>query len=233
MFFEIWDKNESRGKIGLATSRDALSWEYQQIVLNEPFHLSYPYVFEWGGDYYMIPETATAKSVRLYKASQFPLKWNYMCTLLHGPRFVDSSIFRWQQRWWLFTETNPQVRHSTLRLYKAEHFAGPWREHPKSPIVAADGHIARPAGRVVCWQGRPVRFAQDCYPIYGNAVHAFMVSTLTPDDYAEQPLAPGPILAQGSTQWNRGGMHHVDAHELEGGEWLASIDGWYPVGGSG
>ena len=40
------------------------------IVLAEPFHLSYPYVFEWQGSHYMIPESGAAKSVRLYRASE-------------------------------------------------------------------------------------------------------------------------------------------------------------------
>jgi hypothetical protein len=38
---------EQEGEIGLATSEDGLKWDYKQVVLNEPFHLSYPYVFEW------------------------------------------------------------------------------------------------------------------------------------------------------------------------------------------
>ena len=45
MFFEAMNDFESRGVIGLATSEDGLSWQYQKIILNESFHLSYPYVF--------------------------------------------------------------------------------------------------------------------------------------------------------------------------------------------
>ena len=47
MFFEVMPEQPRRGEIGLATSADGLKWSYQQIVLKEPFHLSYPYVFEW------------------------------------------------------------------------------------------------------------------------------------------------------------------------------------------
>jgi len=46
-----------KGAIGLAESKDGLDWSYRQIVLDEPFHLSYPYVYQWKGEYYMIPET--------------------------------------------------------------------------------------------------------------------------------------------------------------------------------
>jgi hypothetical protein len=53
MFFEVMTR---KGEIGLAQSSDGLHWDYRQIVLREPFHLSYPYVFKWNDDYYMIPE---------------------------------------------------------------------------------------------------------------------------------------------------------------------------------
>src|SRR4051812_33273086 len=47
MFFEVLNDRNDRGEIGLATSPDGLTWQYRQIVLAEPFHLSYPYVFRW------------------------------------------------------------------------------------------------------------------------------------------------------------------------------------------
>lgn len=229
MFFEVWDLNDRRGKIGLATSRDAAAWTYRRIVLVEPFHLSYPYVFESGGDYYMVPETDQAASVRLYKAASFPDHWQFQCSILGGPRLVDSSIFAWQGRWWIFTETGRPVPHSTLRLFYAETITGPWREHPKSPIVAGNAHKARPAGRVIVWHGNPVRFAQDCEPVYGTAVRAFAITALTPDDYAERPITPEPILCGGAAAWNSGGMHHIDPHLLADGSWLASVDGWRDI----
>src|SRR5690348_4223243 len=53
MFFEVLNHGSGLGEIGLATSHDALTWQYRQIVLTEPFHLSYPYVFQWNNDFYM------------------------------------------------------------------------------------------------------------------------------------------------------------------------------------
>src|ERR1051326_7511326 len=51
MFFEVMNAQTGKGDIGLAASKDGLHWEYQQIVLSEPFHLSYPHVFCAGGEY--------------------------------------------------------------------------------------------------------------------------------------------------------------------------------------
>src|SRR5947208_10379874 len=65
MFFEVMNAQTGKGDIGFATSRDGLKWDYQQIVLTEPFHLSYPYVFCDGDEYFMIPESYEANSMRL------------------------------------------------------------------------------------------------------------------------------------------------------------------------
>ena len=57
MFFEVMEARSRRGTIGVATSPDARTWTYEKIVLREPFHLSYPYVFQSGSDFFMVPES--------------------------------------------------------------------------------------------------------------------------------------------------------------------------------
>ena len=42
MFFETLVRDTNKGVICLATSADGLSWAYQKVILEEPFHLSYP-----------------------------------------------------------------------------------------------------------------------------------------------------------------------------------------------
>ena len=223
MFFEVMNSRSDKAVIGLAASVNGFSWEYQQIVLQEPFHLSYPYVFEWRGEHYMIPETLAPAAVCLYKASSFPTRWSFQQTLIDG-ECADPSIFYFQDRWWLFTCTTPE-RHDTLRLYFARHLLGPWVEHPRSPIVEGDSRLARPAGRVLLFDGRVVRFTQDCYPIYGSRVRAFEISPLTTTDYGEHEVMESPILNASGNGWNRLGMHTVDLHLLRKRRWIACVDG--------
>src|SRR5579862_2405309 len=92
MFFEVMDAKSKLGKIACARSDDAIDWRYQQVVLSELFHLSYPYVFNFNGDTYMVPETGAAQAVRLYRARAFPAQWEFVCELLTGSPFVDSSL---------------------------------------------------------------------------------------------------------------------------------------------
>jgi hypothetical protein len=223
MFFEAMNRNNRRGEIGLATSGDGLRWTYENIVLAETFHLSYPYIFKWDDDYFMVPETRQAGSVRLYQASAFPGEWRYHSTLL-DLEGTDPSIFRYGDKWWMFLCT-PPADHASLNLYMAEEPTGPWREHPKNPIVRSDPGIARPAGRPIVVDGNVIRFAQDCCPEYGTRVRAFEVFDLTPDAYQERESPFSPVFGPADSTWNRDGMHHVDPHPV-GDSWLACVDGW-------
>ena len=231
MFFEVVNRKTKKGEIGLATSKDGFEWTYKQIVLAEPFHLSYPYVFDWDGEYYMIPESYQAGAVRLYKADEFPNQWRFVTSLLTGPYYADSSVFRYNNRWWLFTETNAEIKSDTLRLYYADELAGPWREHPKSPVVSGNAHIARPAGRVLVQEDGIIRYTQDCEPVYGTRVRAFEMTELTLTHYNERPLGDEPILGPSGKGWNKSGMHHIDPHYLEKGRVIACVDGWFDAAG--
>ena len=224
MFFEVMDRDSDTGVIGLAESADGLRWDYRQVVLREPFHLSYPYVFSWQGDYYMTPETLVPDCIRLYRAVRFPDRWEHLADLVEG-HHADPSVFRAGDAWWMFSCT-PPGENQTLRLFGADSLRGPWSEHPRSPLVAGDPHIARPAGRVISWDGCPIRFAQDCHPRYGLQVRAFRITALSATDYREEPARPTPLLVPGRRGWNGHGMHHVDPHPRPDGRWIAAVDGY-------
>jgi hypothetical protein len=225
LFFEVWNWHANKGEIGHALSNDTLNWSYDRIVLAEPFHLSYPQVFAHGGEIYMIPESFQAGAVRLYQATPFPGRWKHVETLLKGKYLVDASVFEYGGRWWLFVDASPEQAHDTLRLFEAAAVTGPWKEHPASPVVTGDARCARPGGRVVEFEGRPVRFAQNCVPDYGTDVRAFVIDELTAAHYRERPAVETPVLGPSGSGWNAAGMHHIDAHNL-GGEWVAFVDGW-------
>jgi len=223
LFFEVKNKRSDHGDIGLAVSKDGLNWNYRQIVLDEPFHLSYPYVFKWEDDYYMIPESSKDKSVRLYKADNFPTKWVFIKKILSGRSYNDSSIVFFNNFWWIFT--TPVKNHDTLSLYYANTLFGPWKEHPKSPVIKGNAHIARPGGRLLIDDGRLFRFAQDDKPDYGNQVHAFEITELSVNSYIERQVPFGPIVKASGKGWNKSGMHHVDLHKIDNNAWICCTDG--------
>lgn len=223
MFMEVMNAETGRGEIGLARSANGLEWRYEGVVLREPFHLSYPYVFESDGRHYMTPETLEAGAVRLYAGDPFPSKWRYVRDLIPGA-FADPSMFECGGHWWLLCCGNPS-RHDMLNLFGSPTLEGAWQEHAIHPLIEQDNGVARPAGRVTFCEGTPIRFAQDCRPQYGTAVRAFRVTELTPTTYADSELGPDPILGPGQDDWNRLGIHHLDPHHIQEDSWLACVDG--------
>lgn len=220
LFFEVFNTVTSTGDIGLAESEDAIHWTYRQIILDEPFHLSYPCVFQYNNEYYMIPETGETRSVRLYKALDFPLSWTYEKTLIDGQYLADSTIFYYNDTWWLFTESFPD---STLYLYYADSPLDNWKEHPQNPIVYQDANISRPAGNVVVLNDRIFRYTQDDYPTYGSQVWVFQVTALTRAVYIEERIGSIPLL-KGYDNWNELGMHHISICKIND-HWIAAVDG--------
>lgn len=221
MFFEVLNRETNQGDIGYAESIDGKYWEYRKVIIDETFHLSYPYVFEWDDDYYLIPESYQDLSVRLYKAVSFPDKWKYVGNLLNGYRYVDPSIFRHKDEWWLFVAT---PSNDVLNLYYSSDLLGEWKPHPMNPIVKFDKNIARPAGRVITHDGRLYRLTQDDYPSYGIQVFAFEIIELTRKSYAEKIVSEKPVVTMTGKGWNAAGMHHVDLHQI-GDKWMAVVDG--------
>ncbi len=226
LFFEVMNARTQRGEIGLAESPDGYHWRYRKIVLKEPVHMSYPYVFKYLNEYYMVPETYLASEIRLYKAVKFPTQWVLAKVLLKNRAFKDTSLFQYDNKWWLFTETNPFVKNDTLRLYYADNLLGPWIEHPQSPVIAGDPHVARPGGRVLVLNDKIVRFAQDDYPKYGRQVRAFEITALSESDYAEREIVMFPGVKATGQGWNASGMHNLDPHQIKKNKWIACVDGF-------
>ncbi len=222
MFFEVLNWRENKGEIALATSSDGLRWRYERRVLVEPFHLSYPCVFRCGSEYYLVPEARQSGEVRLYRATAFPTEWTFVTTLLEGPALLDPSLFFFGDRWWMIVGTGDD----TLRLFMAPRPEGPWREHPRSPVAAGRAGFTRPAGRVLASDGCLLRFGQNGDPEYGLDVRAFEIVELTPQVYREIPAADAPVLTGSGDGWNARGMHHLDAHRLDDGSYVACVDGW-------
>jgi len=224
LFCEVLTRGSSRARIGVSlydAAHDA--WQYQGIALDESFHLSYPYVFRHGSEFYMIPETKQTRSVRLYRATGFPLEWKLERVLIDNRKLVDASIAFRDGRCYLFAS-----RKRRLDLYVARELTGPWTLHPKSPLRR--WNYARGAGRIIEHRGDLYRFGQEQAKGYGHGVHAFRILELSDGDYREEPLAANPLLAPVGDGWACAAMHHIDVLKLGDEEYFAVFDGQGRIG---
>ncbi len=221
MFFEVLNRKTNQGDIGYAESKDGKHWDYRKIIIDENFHLSYPYVFEWDNNYYLIPESGQDFSVRLYRATSFPEKWEYIGNLLSGYSYKDPSIFYYKDKWWLFVTDGTS---NVLNLYYSEDLLTGWVPHPMNPIVKLDKKSSRLGGRVLIDKDKLYRFAQDGSLSYGKQLLAFQITELTEKAYKEKIVSEAPIIKDTGKGWNAAGMHHADPHKV-GNKWISTVDG--------
>ncbi|HEY3519746.1 MAG TPA: hypothetical protein VGK80_01755 [Rhodanobacteraceae bacterium] len=151
-------------------------------------HLSYPHVFGWKNEVYMVPEIgASGGPVRLFKARRFPDDWEFVCDLLSGCCAVDATLHEHRDRWYLFANIDEAGggENDELFLFHADTPLGPFRPHPQNPIVSDVRH-ARPAGRIFTHSGRLIRPSQDCAGGYGRAIVFNEILALDPEHYRER-----------------------------------------------
>lgn len=186
VFFEDLDHRAGKAVIS-AIEFDAAGPKGDVIrVLEEPWHLSYPFLIEDGGELWMIPESFGNNDVALYKCIEFPAKWERQATLLSGFSFSDATITRHDGLYYLFgaSRDGGGGYSDTLSIYYSDHLLGPWQPHASNPVLV-DRSRARPAGNFVRLNGQLWRPVQDCRDGYGAALGLAEIIELSPTDFKQ------------------------------------------------
>lgn len=195
IFFEELPYDTQKGRVMVIEVFEDAEPGVAQAALERPYHLSYPFVFGWNGSLYMMPETAENRTVELYRCESFPLGWSLHQVLLENIRAFDASLWRQDDRWWMFVSIAEPAAESNdeLHLYWSTTPFGPWTAHRGNPVIS-DVRCARPAGPLFSRGGRLYRPSQDCSVAYGHSVLINRVENLGEDGYRETPvdrIAPG------------------------------------------
>jgi hypothetical protein len=208
VLFEDYSYSTKRGMISALEMSPKGPVGSSQVVLNCDYHLSYPFVFNWRGSHFMIPETADAKRVELYRLGKAPHEWTLEGVLLEGLSLADCTLAEIGDRWWMFGNTADEGASfwDELHLFHAPSPLGPWTPHRLNPVVS-DVRTARPAGTLFERGGVWYRPSQDSARGYGSATNIQRILRLTPQDYEE--VTVGKLLPG----WQPGltGVHTVNA----------------------
>ena len=219
LFFEIKNDDTNKGVIGVASSKDGFNYNYEKIVLEENFHLSYPAIYHINNQWFMIPETGENNDVRIYTTDNFPYDWKFQKTLLKGRNFADSTIIYYDNMWYLFVSDDT---HTVLEIYYSDKFDGEYKPHLKNPIYK-NKQIARPAGYLFQFNDKIYRFSQDCSRRYGEKVNMFEITKLNPFEY-EEKFIKHIFTPNAGINWNAKKTHHICYLELED-KYLIVTDG--------
>ena len=191
LFVEDWLPETRRGAISvLELGPTGRPEGAPRRVLERPYHLSYPFVFEHRGRTYLLPETSANGTIELYRALELPDAWEALGPIIRDVQALDPTILEHAGRLWLFAGVAMPGASpwDELWLWSAPALDGPWVEHPANPIVS-DARSARPAGRILERDGVLYRPSQDCTPVYGRRIVINRIDSLSVTDYRETPVA--------------------------------------------
>lgn len=218
VFVEEFLRKESKGHISVIELDGNGSTGPPIRVLEQDYHLSYPFVFEWKSERYMLPETRAKRTVELYRCVEFPYDWELATVLMNDVNAVDATLVQVAGLWWMFVNmagTGASTQ-DELHLFHSLSPLGPWQPHRRNP-VKSDIRSARPAGRIFTLDGYLCRPSQDSSIRYGYAISINRIDRIDIDEYNETELFKLP------PNWTNG---LLGAHTLNMCDGIAFTDGF-------
>jgi hypothetical protein len=188
VFFEDYSYVERKGTLACA-ELGASGIGEPHTVLAGPDHLSYPSLFQWRGEWFMVPETGARRRVEIWRARRFPDEWALETVAFNGVDACDATLVEHDGRWWMFVTlcVDGGPRADEVSLFHAPTPLGPWQPHRANPVVSDAAH-ARPAGAIYRDGDALIRPSQDARGGYGQAITLNRIDRLSPREYRETPI---------------------------------------------
>ena len=183
LFFEMFDRLKSKGLIGYREIQGDKIGK-MKIAYEASHHLSFPFIFKYENEYYIMPEYSEGKELFVLKATHFPDKWEKVEGWMKGKRLVDSALLNHERETYLLTQDLGSVYTSeelSIFIRKGEE----WLPHKENPVVKSLAN-ARLAGKTFFENNQLIRVAQDCQDGYGTKLHFNNIMKLSEDEYEEE-----------------------------------------------
>lgn len=234
MFFEIKDKAREV-YIAHAHSYDGLDYSYNGIVIPpETAQHTYPLVFKHNGEWLMAPSPGPGVKgeFRIYRAKDFPMKWELVDTPITTGVRQDPTPFVFNETWYVIYQDRDSL---DIELYRSDDLiGGDWQEHPKSPIFRNDEETLRecpigPADFVP--SGRPI-VGDDGVDIFYRVhteeeLHHYRISDLSENQFNQRLVKSHPLFVRhDGGMWNERFMHTINpVYPLDHPKNVIAVDG--------
>jgi len=191
IFIEEFIYRKKIGHISVIVMDKNGNYASPEKVLQRPYHLSHPFVFGWNGNYYMIPSSHSNKTIEIYKCQEFPYKWKFHKTLIEDIVAIDTTLFFYQKKWWLFANIKENDGASAMDelflFYSDSPLSMNWKPHPQNPIVS-DVRKSRPAGNIFEHNENIYRPSQNCTEGYDYGLRINQIVRLSETEYREKEV---------------------------------------------
>ncbi|EOV3437947.1 hypothetical protein ACOW85_001313 [Vibrio parahaemolyticus] len=186
VFYERYCYKKNKGIISVYD----MDKNIHQDIIEEHYHLSFPFVFFHIDKYYMIPQSEN-KQIDLYEAVNFPFEWKFKKSLLSSEEknFSDTVLVFVDNCWFMFTNefTRNENSNRFMNIYYANSIFDEFYPHDNNPVKINDSET-RNAGKIIFLDGDMLRFSQDCSESYGQSMKVMKINKLTKHEYQEESI---------------------------------------------
>lgn len=184
LFFEAFDRLQKKGVLG-CREITAAGFGDIKIIYQAKGHLSFPFIYNQGDDYYIIPESAQEQALYRLKCLSFPDKWEKDKVLAKG-RLVDTVMLKSGGTSYCISEKTDKSNYfDRVDLFYFEN--GELLECKGNP-VKRDIENARGAGKLFEYNGKLIRPAQNCKGSYGESLNFNIVNEISKEGFSEERL---------------------------------------------
>ena len=190
IFIEEFFYNSNKGRISLITMNSEGKYSKPTPIIEKPYHLSYPNIFEYNGTFYMIPESSQNNTIEIYKCKNFPFEWEFSTTIMDDIKSLDNTLFNKDGKWWLFSSIpflGASPNDELSLFYSNNPLSKEWTAHPHNPIVS-DVRKARSGGKIFEYNGSIYRPSQDCSGGYGRGLIFNKINELNEFQFKESRI---------------------------------------------
>lgn len=207
IFAELYDYITRKGTIGYC-KWDGKRFGRWEKIIEEDYHLSYPYIFECNDGIYIMPESGANGDLRLYRAIDFPTKWEAVSVLRQNVKYGDTTPFIWKDHMYALTYNVADKKHYTLMLLDLED------ERNDHDLQVENANLCRPAGKHFFYNNMNIRPAQNCKGDYGKGLLFYWYS-FENDVFSEKCIASiTPHDLHYSYRMTLDGIHTYNATDL-------------------
>ena len=157
VFMEMMDHRTLKGVIGVSAYDSQGKLSKPRVIIDEPFHMSFPHVFDFNGNTYMIPETSEVEQLRVYKMGEDVYQWEIFRIFENLGKLVDTiTMEKDGHLYFLACELHSNPLKTRLILFKLDDInKGMLAEIPMEneeysyecrnagPFIYSSGHIYR------------------------------------------------------------------------------------------
>lgn len=168
VFVEAMEYYRGVGRIAVAPINNNTIGEFK-VVIKEPFHLSFPNIFFYKDEWFMIPESGAVKQIRLYRCVKFPYEWELDTILLDGKNYVDTVFL-------FFNKDEAIVIAYDVNANQNDYYVLSMLSKVLYKVnLKGELSTGRAGGSFFIRNGSIYRSVQDCVECYGDFLHLFEI----------------------------------------------------------